>query len=1055
MTTVRTIWYEAHLLSDRVGRRAREACERLGPGVHERILADGDRLAQSAALVAQAFYKHAAPVWQALGADEFGRWFNLGYTLLTAEPTQRDAALAFFTVPPKVVAAVGTARLAAWCAVGRRVCALSRKLGATFFETTGALLNRTDDARLDEWVRQGVRLHGLAGWRGEFMAQAYFAAAPAVLPSLGRDDFAPWADLGAALQRVVRESEFFARLPRGLATLEPNERRAVLATALAVARVNAAAGAALYREVPAVVARVHGGTRTALLDTFALAGPVAATAVGDVAPVVGALVRDIPAPHRRAAIELLRRVAQRFPQGAVALLRSLPKAYEDTRHAGVETWIRRGIEIAAGNADAGLAYFALESRTSVQVLLASSTAATLADVQGLLRKYVHMLSGMGTSIRPSDPFSLRPPLEEFPGEHEIALPLKVDVFPTHEDNVRLYRLVAAHLAGRREFGTYVPLSDDAGDLVAHLRAPEQPVLLEDLFLLADGFRVGAALARVYPGLAREQQETTALLLDRYAADPPPGPGKTLDLVLAALFAGRNPARLPVWLRPLVTVVAPLLAPLAHHLATMRDALQIAHLLVDSLGEPSETRQQQMAGHMYDALGAEALFDPYADDAPPMPYEGSATTDTPPPAPDVTEPPEVQLELDEEPATEGVNAPLSAEELQRLIESGVDLRIKQGYADDLEGLGLYITDLLGKLPADQLDELRKLLQDEDAKKDRPPPRRWLDRRSAGTTFVYDEWDYHIADYRRHWCRLRELTVDGDSGEFFTHTLDAYAALIPDVRRQFQRIRPETYRLIRGLEHGEDFDLNAVVNARVDRRARQAPSPKLYVARAREERDVATLFLIDLSASTDEPLEKPAAPRGPDTALDVLAARGPATVSKSRRIIDLTKEALVIMAQALAEIGDAYAIYGFSGHGRDNVEFYLVKSFNESLSSAVKGRIGTLEPKRSTGMGTALRHATEKLASVHSRSRHIILLSDGFPQDFDYGQDRRSNVYGLRDTTAALREADAAGITPFCITVDKAGHDYLREMCDGSRYMVIDDVFALPRELPNIYQRVVGS
>jgi len=163
----------------------------------------------------------------------------------------------------------------------------------------------------------------------------------------------------------------------------------------------------------------------------------------------------------------------------------------------------------------------------------------------------------------------------------------------------------------------------------------------------------------------------------------------------------------------------------------------------------------------------------------------------------------------------------------------------------------------------------------------------------------------------------------------------------------------------------------------------------------------------------------------------------------------------MAQALAEIGDAYAIYGFSGHGRDNVEFYLVKSFNEALSSTVKGRIGALEPKRSTRMGTALRHATEKLASVHSRSRHIILLSDGFPQDFDYGQDRRSNVYGLRDTTAALREADAAGITPFCITVDKAGHDYLREMCDGSRYMVIDDVFALPRELPKIYQRVVGS
>ena len=94
-----------------------------------------------------------------------------------------------------------------------------------------------------------------------------------------------------------------------------------------------------------------------------------------------------------------------------------------------------------------------------------------------------------------------------------------------------------------------------------------------------------------------------------------------------------------------------------------------------------------------------------------------------------------------------------------------------------------------------------------------------------------------------------------------------------------------------------------------------------------------------------------------------------------------------------------------------------------------------------MGTALRHSMEKMASITSRSRHLILLSDGFPQDFDYGQDRRSNVYGLRDTTVALREVEAAGITPFCITVDKAGHDYLREMCDGARYMVIEDIAAL--------------
>ena len=109
-------------------------------------------------------------------------------------------------------------------------------------------------------------------------------------------------------------------------------------------------------------------------------------------------------------------------------------------------------------------------------------------------------------------------------------------------------------------------------------------------------------------------------------------------------------------------------------------------------------------------------------------------------------------------------------------------------------------------------------------------------------------------------------------------------------------------MRGLEDGDDFDLNAAIDARAEWRARRSPSPKLYTARARIEREVATLFLLDMSASTDEAAEAGGA---------------------RRRIIDIEKEALVIMAAALEEIGDTYAIYGFSGQGRHNVEFYPVK------------------------------------------------------------------------------------------------------------------------------------
>jgi nitric oxide reductase NorD protein len=1046
--TERSLWLDARLLAERAGRRARAAAEQLGARVHDAILVVGDDLAAASPAVAQQFYRHAAAVWRSCGAEDFARWVALGRELLRTEslsspPEQRAAALAYFSVAPAAVAQAGIARMAAWCDLSRRVATASRKLGATFLAGTAPLLGTTDIDTLSEWARHGVRLHGAAGWRGEFLAQAYFAASPQVVPVLHANEFAAWADLGAALHPALKERQYFAGLPTGLARWKPAERAVFLATASALAGSHTGAAAAFYLQLPDALRRLRGDTRLRLLRVLQRAASATPESVAALVPVAGALVHDIPAAHRLAALTLAAAVAEAFPAGAVPALRSLPAAYEQAAHGAVERWVERGLNVAAENTDAGRAYFALESRTSLQVLHAASTAATLSDVQGVLRKYVQMLSGQPVTVRAADAFELRPPLEEFPLEHEIALPLRIGRFATHEDNWRLYRFVAAHLAGRREFGTYaVQLPPHATHgLLRFLRAPEQPPLLEDLFLVTEGFRVAAALGRGYPGLAHEQRRLCTRLVARLDPDRPPPQSEILDALLAWLLGDREATDPPAWLAPLADVTAPCVAALTRPSATADDALQAAQALAAALAP--DTAHRALAaddGIRLDKAAGDALLDPYCDDDGPAPAGDAAVEARP--APPAAQPPEaLQLQLDEQLAdADGAAAPLSAEALQQLIEAGADLRLKQGHGDDGEGLGLYITDLLGKLPAEQLEELRRLLQ--DAGSQRLPPRRWLERHGDGQAFYYDEWDYQINDYRQRWCRLREVAVEDDAGEFFNRTLLDYAQLIPEVRRQFQRIRPEMYRTIKGLEDGEDFDLDAVVSARVDRRARRPPSSKLYVARTREERDVATLFLIDLSASTDEPLQKTAD-----------AAAGGAQAPQ--RIIDVTKEALVVMAEALEEIGDAYAIYGFSGHGRSNVEFYLVKSFQEPLSLAVKGRIGALEPKRSTRMGTALRHATEKLAAVGSRSRHIILLSDGFPQDFDYGQDRRSNVYGLRDTTAALREAESSGITPFCITVDKAGHDYLREMCDGSRYLVIEDIAALPRELPKIYQRVVGT
>jgi nitric oxide reductase activation protein len=91
--------------------------------------------------------------------------------------------------------------------------------------------------------------------------------------------------------------------------------------------------------------------------------------------------------------------------------------------------------------------------------------------------------------------------------------------------------------------------------------------------------------------------------------------------------------------------------------------------------------------------------------------------------------------------------------------------------------------------------------------------------------------------------REYEVEGDGGLYVNRVLALASDLIVRVRREFLLMRPEQFRKVRGMEDGEDFDLNALVDAHADRRTRRAPSDRVYVARRREERDVATLFLVD--------------------------------------------------------------------------------------------------------------------------------------------------------------------------------------------------------------------
>jgi hypothetical protein len=880
---------------------------------------------------------------------------------------------------------------------------------------------------LRAWARHGCALLKTKGWKGEFLAVSYFEAAAAALPVLGSEEMAAWATLGMLVQDSGPWT-FYATLPKGFAACSVPERISLLAACQQAAGNATKATTEVFVQLPPALLPFPPHVRTFLLSLLV---PVVRTEPGAVLPLLPLLtsfVRAVRLEQRPWLQERLASLAQQFPMTVSPMIRALPRVCEETEEHGIGEWLAKGLAVTKENVTAGVAYFALESRTSLRQLRQSSQGVELEEVQELLRKCVQMLSRTPVGIRKQEMFAYPPPLEEFPFYNDaLPLPARIDVLPTYEDNFRLFRLVALQQAGRREFGTYdfsladawpqLPIAvqqllnadqELSGGLADYFRCFPHPDILEALFLILETQRVEMHMRRMYRGLHEELHWATELAL------PSLLPGLLLPLIPQLRLRGR-----------------------AHHSVydSARAAAEVYLQLLSAISEARNARDPAAFNAlMFDKITGDALIDPEMDD-----------DLSPPDAPELP-----QLELDPERDEREGGSPLSAEELKKLIEAGVDLQIRQGKSDTITPQGLYISELDGKLPN---GGTREQIEPADGVLVAGQRRR---ERDAALTFFYDEWDYQIRDYRSRWCRLREIILAGDAGEYFSKTLNDYAALTPAVKHEFQRIRPEQYRVVRGLEDGEEFDFNAVVTAASDIRAKVSPSPKLYTVRRQTERDVAALFLLDMSASTDEPIV-PVVRRYADEEQDDWQAmwkKRPARPEpKPRRIIDVTKEALVLMAEALEEIGDTYAIYGFSGQGRENVEFYHVKSFVEALSPTVKGRIGAIEPKQSTRMGTALRHAVEKLKDVACRVKLLVLLSDGFPQDMDYGSDRRSITYGIRDTMTALQEADRAGILTFCLTVDKAGHDYLREMCEPARYLVLEDVASLPTELPKVYQRYI--
>lgn len=288
---------------------------------------------------------------------------------------------------------------------------------------------------------------------------------------------------------------------------------------------------------------------------------------------------------------------------------------------------------------------------------------------------------------------------------------------------------------------------------------------------------------------------------------------------------------------------------------------------------------------------------------------------------------------------------------------------------------------------------------------------------GRGIKYDEWDYRRGGYRKGWCSLYEHDVRPGDEPFVEMTLKRYGGYVTVLRKKFELLRREP-RILRRQKEGDDIDIDAAVEAFSDLSAGLSPGENLFTRLDREERNIAVLFLLDMSGST------------------------------KGWVNQAEKESLVLMCEALGSLGDRYAIYGFSGMTRTRCDYYRIKSFEETYSAMVRRRIAGIEPKDYTRMGPPIRHSVHLLGSIEARIKMLITLSDGKPEDWDaYKGD-----YGIEDTRRALVEAKDRGIHSFCITIDKEASSYLPHMYGEVNYIFIDDVRKLPNRITEIYRRL---
>jgi len=287
--------------------------------------------------------------------------------------------------------------------------------------------------------------------------------------------------------------------------------------------------------------------------------------------------------------------------------------------------------------------------------------------------------------------------------------------------------------------------------------------------------------------------------------------------------------------------------------------------------------------------------------------------------------------------------------------------------------------------------------------------------------YHEWDYNTHSYRPDWVSVYEALHPRGSPADIDKLLEKHAALAKRLKQMFDLLKPQDKVRIRYQEEGSDLDLDVALRSLIDYKSGSTPDPRINMSHRNNGRNIAVMILLDLSESLNEK-----------------------AAGCDQTILELSQEAVSLLAWAIEKLGDPFAIAGFHSNTRHDVRFLHIKGYSEHWDDEVKGRLAAMEASYSTRMGAAMRHAAHYLDQQQADKKLMLILTDGEPSDID-SKDGRILI---EDARQAVVELDQLGIYTYCINLDPKADEYVADIF-GKQYTIIDRVESLPEKLPQLF------